>query len=626
MTDITNKIIICANGEDRFYDYDTFGVDFDSTEQDILQAISPMVRESLGVSLQEINGHWLFKTRKAMSNKNIYIIPNSTAGSESALSYLDDEARLRVFDTLTKGCKHVWSKNKLMDGRNEIKVKGKGGQVETIKENRLAPVWNTFADLAEKDPLFLAHFTSYAVRKIQDKDLLVLATLASTLSDADGTQFSVGSEYRKPNWRIVGQAAVQSLDPKLVLRVLQLAHKKEKFGSKAEAQHFSKHLRTAVRKYLRYREANPKALDGVVKSGLSNVYKRLYRLARVAPSPEACRILRWEQKPGFPGANVELEKSRFDFANLSDVEVAEKIRAERLSPMAVLGALPGKISPVVAASILEQSSGDQAVILTEMFEEQGLLKNAEVKTIYAAKIKTAKNALDRVERIQSDMAAETKAILAAAKSEKRKDDVGDFGKVFVHIDKSGSMQNAIQLAVDCGSTLAECVKSPESNFHWGVFNETGQVLPTPKSFEKAAFQAALYGQRAGGGTDCLALYACARQLGCHTDIYITDQGHTGRDLSAMIDGFRRIGLSDPRLVVIVDVREAAYIRAQGTPLKNAFEAKGIPVVMLEPAKLKESALVSQAVKAAFRGQKAILDEVLAEPLLSLPKWWWSVAA
>jgi hypothetical protein len=94
----------------------------------------------------------------------------------------------------------------------------------------------------------------------------------------------------------------------------------------------------------------------------------------------------------------------------------------------------------------------------------------------------------------------------------------------------------------------------------------------------------------------------------------------------MIGGFRRIGLSDPRLVVIVDVREAAYIRAQGTPLKNAFEAKGIPVVMLEPAKLKESALVSQAVKAAFRGQKAILDEVLAEPLLSLPKWWWSVAA
>jgi len=84
MTDTTNtlqnKIVICANGEDRFYDYETFGVNFDSPESDILSAISPMVHESLGVRLQEGNGRWLFKTRKAQSNRNIYIIPNSTAG------------------------------------------------------------------------------------------------------------------------------------------------------------------------------------------------------------------------------------------------------------------------------------------------------------------------------------------------------------------------------------------------------------------------------------------------------------------------------------------------------------------------------------------------------------------
>lgn len=540
---------------------------------------------------------------------------------ESRLGYLDDEARLRVFDTLTKGCKHLWSKNKLMDGVNEVKVKGPDGRPQTLREDRLTPVWSTFASLAEQDPLFLAHFTSYAVRKLEDKDLKVLATLASTLSDADGTPFAAGSDYKKPNWRVVGQAALQELEPKLVLRVLRLANSKRAWGSKAEATHYSKHLREAVRKYLRYREANPKALEGVVKAGLSSTYKDLYRLCRLAPSPEACRILRWKQKPGYPGSSVELEKSRFDFTGLSDVEIAEKVRAERLSPMAVLGALRDKLSPVVAASVLEQATGDQAVILTEMLEEQGVLKNKEVKDVYAQKIKGAKNALDRVDRIKSEMAQETKALLEATRSSQRKEQVGNFGKTYIHIDRSSSMQHAIQVATECGSVLAECVNDPETNFHWGLFNDMANDLPRPRSFEKAAFQAALYGQRAVGGTNCFALYETARRYGCETDIFITDQAHHGMDLGFMIDAYRAKGYRDPRLVIIVEIPSTDPGFDQ---LKRAFESRNIPVVKLAPKQLNESALVTQAVKMAMKGQKAVLDEVMSEPLLSLPKWWYSV--
>jgi len=521
---------------------------------------------------------------------------------ENQLGYLDDAQRLEAYNSIVSGCTHLWSKNKL-------------------QEDKLEPVLKLFSELAEKDPLFLAHFTSYAMRKLDSKDLKVVAAFASSLSDADGTAFSVESNYRKPNWRLVAQAALQQLDPKLVLRVVRLANRKQKFGSKGEATHFSKHLRTALKRYLRFREVNPKVLEGVKRVGLSKTYKTLYRIARLAPSAEACKVLGWKQKEGYPGAGVEIKKNELSLEGLTDLQIAEKIRAERLPPTRVLGALPGKISPVVAAAILEQSTGDQAIILTDMFEEQGLLKNKEVQKLYRRKILSSKNALDRVDRIKSELSADTEAMLKTARAEKRKDDVGDVGKLFLHIDISGSMQNAIALASDRGATLAEFVKNPQENFHWGVFNDSGRILQKPNTFEKDAFKACLYGVRAGGGTNCLALYKQARAFGCDTDIYITDQGHTYGDFGTVLDQYTRSGIALPKLVVIVDVNSW-----KNGPMKEAFERRSVPVVMLTPKELAESALVSQAVKVALKGQTAIIEEILNESLLDLPKWWYSLEA
>jgi hypothetical protein len=519
---------------------------------------------------------------------------------ENKLSYLDDTERYAAYKTLTEGCMHLWSKGK-------------------VQQEKLQNVLDTFAVLAEKDPLFLAHFTSYAVKKLDSKDLKVVSIFANSLSDADGTPFYPGSELSKPNWRQISQAALMSLDPKLVLRILKLANSKLKFGNKPVATHFSRRLRKAAHKYLRYREANPKALEGVKKGGLTNIFQNLYRVSRLAPSVEAVKVLGWTQKAGYPGAGVEKQKSIFDFSNLTDLEIANKIREEKLSPLAVLGALPDKLTPVVAAAILEQASGDQTVILTEMFESQGLLKNKEVKAVYAEKISTAKMAIDRVDRINAKLDQETEAILKDNKAQIRKDTVGDLGKVFLHIDISGSMTDAIQTAIDKGATIAECVKNPEVNFHWGLFNSGGKILDRPEKFTKDGFAKALYGQRAGGGTNCLVLYPTARHLGCDIDIYITDQGHTDGNIVSMIQNFRANGVPDPKQVVIINVGHVTNV------LKNGLTACGIPVVELNPNQLSESALVSQAIKVALKGTTAVIDEILATPLLSLPKWWESLA-
>ena len=553
---------------------------------------------------------------------------------ENRLGYLDDAERLRAYEAITNGCMHLWSKGKLMDGNTcphcgqtapkeytNNRRCGSDPRYQHETPDRLSPVLNLFAELAEKDPLFLAHFTGYAVQKLKAKDLQVVSTFINSLSDADGTPFSVGSSYLKPNWRIVSQAALQQLDPPAVLRVVRLANKKMPIGSKRTVgTHMSKTLKTALRKYLRYREANPKMLMGARKAGMSEIMRNLYRIASILPSAEACRILNWKQREGCPGYGVERDKSVFDFAGLSDIQIAEKIRSEKLPPTGVLGALPDKITPVIAASILEQASGDQAIVLTEMFEDQGLLKNKEVRAVYQEKVKTAKTALDRVERIKSKMDKEVEDILKSAKSDKRKEDVGNLGKVFLHLDVSGSMHDALRIATDRGATIAECIKNPEENFHWGTFNEAGKILDRPKTFEKDAFAHALYGVRAGGGTNCLALYREARRLGCDTDIYVTDEEHTGADLGQMIDHFRKAGVADPKKVVII------HVGSKPARLKSAFESKGIPVATLKPEQLAESALVTQAIRASLTGAPIVIEEIMGQGLLSLPKWWESVAS
>jgi len=528
------------------------------------------------------------------------------------LPYLSDEDRLKAYRAIVDGCNHVYSKGK-------------------IQKDRLSDVLNIFIQLAESDPYFLAHFTSYAVKKLESKDLKVISTFANSLSDADGTPFITGKDsagrpiysptYKKPNFRMVSQAAIHELDPKLVSRVIEIANIKQALGSKQEATHFANSLKTAIKKWVKFREQNPKALEGIKKAGFAPTLKNIYRMLHLKPSQEATEILGWRQGSIKKGNVEKIEKRNLiDFKNLSDIEIAQKIRDERIPILGAMGALPEKLSPVVAAAILEQASGNQAVILRNMFDSQGLLKDKEVMKVFKEKIATAKTALDRVEKLNTEVDEEVQKVLKTAKSEKRKADVGDIGRVYVHIDISGSMEQAIEFAKNNCAIICECVKNPQENFFWGAFNTQGFSLGKPQSFEKDAFMAALYGLRANGGTNCLACYVDARGHNCDTDIYITDQGHNHGEVREMIKHFDDAGYTRPKAVVIVDFSHGS---ADGA-FKDQLESMGIPVSVIKPEKLTESALVSQAVKTALLGATAVIDEIMNFPLLKLPSYWEAV--
>lgn len=544
------------------------------------------------------------------------------ATQESVLPYLDDAQRLRAIDTILEGCKHVYSKGKLQDG-SVYKIRDKNGTVTEVRsEDRISPILDNLVSLAENDPLFLAHFTSYAVKKLDSKDLIMLTVFANSLSDADGTPFSPGSKYKKPNLRLVSQAAIQSevFDPKLLKRMVEIAKRKQKLGSKAQAaSHFTHAMKTAVAKYIKFREQNPKSLEGIRKAGLSKRFQYLYRAVRVRPSKSAASLLGWRQgslsNPNNPLQKDVKKKEVFDFTGLSDLEIAEKIRREKIPVTSIV--LPDrKLSPVIAAAMLEQASPNQAVIMRATFDKEGLLKDKETKKYFEQKIKGA-SALDRVERINTSIDKEVEEMLKRAKAENRKEEVGDLGSVFIHIDISSSMSQALKEAVDVGSTFAEAIKNPEKNFGWGTFNSNGTLLKNPDSFEKDAFKARLYGVHVGGNTNCLACYEHAMKKGFKTHVFITDGGHNGPNLTSMIE---TVGHHYGKPSSVVIVRVGSYDQR----LREAFQSCGIPVAELTPDKLKESALVSQVIRASIKGKSVILEEIMGTKLLTLPEWWETV--
>lgn len=517
------------------------------------------------------------------------------------LSFLTSQERLQAYQLLVDGCHHIWSKGKL-------------------QKDKAIAVLNQLIPLTKSDPYFLAHLVSYVMKQSEAKDLKVFLTYVASLSSADGMPFSPGSKYMKPNLRYLSAAAVHKLDPKLVDRVSLLGDIKYSVPNHLnDARHLSMQLRTAIEKYLKYREQNPEIMKGIKRAGMANIVKRTAKRVHYNFSQEVREILGWPVK----GEKFAPKAPLFD--KMDDLQIAEKIRAEKLpylGALAELARIGKKVSPVIAVAMLEQATGNQAVIMRATFEDAGILADPEVKKLYAEKIKDAKTALDRVETLSERASEDIKQVMKHARAEQRQAQTAGIGKVYVHLDFSGSMSSVQQFASDRGAIIAECVNDPANNFAWGAFGGRGVPLQVPSEFVKDAFSAILFGQTGLGSTDCFALYPEARRFGADVDVFISDQEHTDGDLGAKIKRFHTTHpeMSKPRACVIVNFGRKGV---KGT-LALEYEDCGIPVSLIDPSTLTESALVIEAVKTAMLGPVSIVDTIMETELLKLPDYYYTL--
>lgn len=518
---------------------------------------------------------------------------------------MTSQERLHAYQLIVDGCSHIWSKNKL-------------------QEDRAQKVLNDLIPLTKNDPYFLAHLTSWAMKNSDAKDLRVFLTYVSCLSDADGSPFAPGSKYRKPSLRLIGWSALHMLEPKLADRVLQLANRKfEVPGFLNNTYHFPQALRVSLQKYLKYREQNIGMVEGIKKSGLGNVLKRMYQRGRIHPSAEVAQILRWKQKDG----SVSIAAVAPKFEGLSDLEIAEKIRAEKIPYIGVLGELSKikkKVSPVLAVAMLEQATGNQAVIMRATFEDAGVLKDPEVMALFTSKIAEAKTALDRAKTLSENASAEVKEALVQARSTKRKDELSGVGKIFLHLDTSSSMQNSVELAKKYGAIIAEMVPNPETSFKWATFDDRGRELELPQEFVEPAFAQVLYKVRCNGMTDAMANYETARRFGADVDVFISDGGHNGGDIRTRIENFHRANPSIPKPKACVWIPSGTANQNDEVIIRG-YVAAGIPCATIRPQALTESALVAQAVRAAMTGPVSLVDDIMDAELLKLPEYYYVIS-
>ena len=527
---------------------------------------------------------------------------SNTNTNTSALSEYSDQKRLAIFKIVTSACTHLYSKG-------------------VLQEDKFKEIAKTFSDIAINDPIFMVHLAAYSAKK-DSKDLKVLATFFNALNDANGTPFFKGSTKNKPNFREVSYAVLQGLDPHLALRVLRLCHKR--FGVDGilnDSKHFPTGLKTAFKKYIHYREENMDMLRGIKKAGLSNKMIDIYRMTRTAPIDEAAAILNWKQKDG---RELTMETLP-DFSNKTSAEIAKELEASKLSTVVALSIVPkDKITASVAKALMKNCTGNQSIILYNWFSRNGFLDVKAIKDMFKDKIKESTTAIDRIDTLTKNADAGDKKEMAAVRSEKRKVAAGtkEIGKIFMHIDASGSMAAAIEFAKNKACIFAECVDNPAQNFKWGLFGTNGKMLKNPTEFTKEDFHQALYGVTANmGQTDCIALYKNAREFGADVDVYVTDQGHNVGTIHKRIKEYHDANpsIAKPRATVIVDFGNGC------TKLQDSLKEVEIPVAIIKPDSLAESALVAQSIRAALVGELAIIEEIMNTPLPSLPRWWNAVA-
>jgi hypothetical protein len=73
----TGEIIVTLENEERHYAYGTLGVTFDSTDQEILDAVAPVIEEDTGIDILE---DALYTVKSVTGSQNKYCFPKSPAG------------------------------------------------------------------------------------------------------------------------------------------------------------------------------------------------------------------------------------------------------------------------------------------------------------------------------------------------------------------------------------------------------------------------------------------------------------------------------------------------------------------------------------------------------------------
>lgn len=389
-------------------------------------------------------------------------------------------------------------------------------------------LYGQVAEVWKLDNEFAAKWASYAFG-LEHRDLkVILAAFLLVQSRKGDPVIDAGKvAFHDEDYRDVGEAMLllgrkdlaagsKDFNPKLLLRVhdvLRLPgvaeiNRKLGFG-KSTRNPFLGRWNKTVDKWLRFREDNPRMLDGLVKAGFRRTVIDLARRVGYKPnSPKFFETLRWQQVQSEDGhreiAIGTAIKAADTWEGFSEEQICEAIQKNAPNFKRIVGLLPrgmGLTRAIVASAIEAGCLSDKdLIIVTPTLEDLGLLEVQEIKTRWEKAIKVAEDmrAANIATRVRSQA---TKEQLQGAADNAIKAAVAEVSKdlrVYFMVDISGSMDGAI---IKAKEYLAKFLQGfPADRLHVSVFNTTGREVLI-KHHTAAGVEQAFRGINAGGGTN-----------------------------------------------------------------------------------------------------------------------------
>ncbi|HEX8073318.1 MAG TPA: hypothetical protein VF546_25460 [Pyrinomonadaceae bacterium] len=371
----------------------------------------------------------------------------------------------------------------------------------TTPHRRLDEVAALHRDLIARDAVFYGHLATWYQRhgEVRDhKEVFVGNLLASALGEHRGAGFVL----------------LQALPPYQVARVVQFV-KRQRGGLPRSA-------RTAVVRYLRAREAEPRHFDAAAARARKSV-KALYAGLHVRPDARADAILFKDAPP--PDSLAFALKLLARAA--TPAEQAQLIVAHRLPYAVAVGAVR-QLTPTVLVALVSRMTPQETINNLKSLKARGALAHPEVKALVNEKLcaATKDERVSAYKTQQAATAAGVDAATAARLDRVLNEQVKRRGRITrptaLFVDKSGSMTQAIAV----GKQIAALVSGvTEAALYVYAFDTMAQRV-TAAGCELTDWELAFRHVRADGGTSVGAALEVMRLKGQAVEqlVVITDEG------------------------------------------------------------------------------------------------------
>jgi hypothetical protein len=281
-------------------------------------------------------------------------------------------------------------------------------------------------------------------------------------------------------------------------------------------------MKTEITRYLREREANADWFDSSVLQA-RRALKRLYASLHIAPVPRAQAILFDDDPP--PDSRLYALKV---IARASTPREQARAIVEHKIPYRVAASVVKQMTPTVLVALIERMSPQELINNMGSLKRHGAFDNPDVKALIETKLEQAQTA-DRVSAYKAKVAAEAAGVSADvaekldAVTEAQVQAKGTIKRATaLLIDKSGSMQQAIEIGKRIGAMIAGIC---QADLYTYAFDSLGYPIEVAGP-SLADWERALAGIHAGGTTSCGVAVEMMRRQGQTVEqiIMVTDEG------------------------------------------------------------------------------------------------------